>query len=64
MVSKYEFVWSENGLTADGGEAHGKIYIPWEQVMDFGAEVILEAGAYDQAMASRSALNRRYNGED
>mgnify|MGYP003660165456 CR=1 FL=1 len=64
MDRKYQMVWTENGLTIEGGEALGQIYIPWEQVESLGAAIIREAGAYDQAMGSRGALNRRYNGND
>jgi hypothetical protein len=65
MDSKYEFIWTATGLVIDltGGE-EGHMFVPWERLEAFGVRVIREAGAYDQALVSRSAFGKRYNGED
>lgn len=64
MDNEPKFVWTETHLIVEASKVIGRLLIPWELVERLGVSIIRESGAYDQAMVSRSAMNRRYSGKD
>lgn len=64
MDNEPKFVWTGTELIVEAfSEVQGRLVIPWGLVESLGVAIIREAGAYDQATVSRSAMNRRYNGK-